>query len=230
MTEKGELQPDEPLSAKVERHRMVYLTTVSGIGGADTDQEAKARMIVIRHTPWDPDERDQKLLYVAGYSQTHIPTVPIVDYLPPKPVPATTPAYANAGKEQFEEAEAIKPAPEAKIEAKAEEIQAPVQKESPKEQTPSTSPARDVNRAAFASTKVSAGGSPDPTRAAASAPEKRTVPFSEDEIEKAHNDRVSRLKEVVDREAAGKSPRKRKSLEELFAATVPDPEVELGRP
>lgn len=67
MTEKLELQPNEPLSVKVERHRAVYLAAVNGYGGADMDQEAKARMEVIRHAPSDPDERDQKLLYVAGY-------------------------------------------------------------------------------------------------------------------------------------------------------------------
>jgi hypothetical protein len=67
MTEKVELQPNEPLSAKVERHRAAYLATVSGTGGTDTDQEAKARMEVIRHGPLDREERDQKLLYVAGY-------------------------------------------------------------------------------------------------------------------------------------------------------------------
>jgi type IV secretion system protein VirD4 len=76
------------------------------------------------------------------------------------------------------------------------------------------------------SKKASAGGTVEPAKAAAPAREKRAMPISEDEIEKAHNDRVSRLKEVVDREAEGKSPRKRKSLEELFAATVPDPIME----
>lgn len=62
MTDKLELQPNEPLSVKVERHR-----AVNGEGGADMDQEAKARMEIIRHAPSDQDERDQKLLYVAGY-------------------------------------------------------------------------------------------------------------------------------------------------------------------
>lgn len=67
MTEKLELQPNEPLSVKVERHRAVYLAAVNGEGGADMDQEARARMEIIRHAPSDQDERDQKLLYVAGY-------------------------------------------------------------------------------------------------------------------------------------------------------------------
>ena len=67
MTEKLELQPDEPLSVKVERHRAAYLAVLSGMGGADMDQEAEARMEIIRHAPSDQDERDQKLLYVAGY-------------------------------------------------------------------------------------------------------------------------------------------------------------------
>jgi hypothetical protein len=67
MTEKLELQPNEPLSVKVERHRAVYLATINGEGGADMDQEAKARRDIIRHPPSDPGERDQKLLYVAGY-------------------------------------------------------------------------------------------------------------------------------------------------------------------
>ena len=30
-------------------------------------KEAATRMEIIRHAPSDPDERDQKLLYVAGY-------------------------------------------------------------------------------------------------------------------------------------------------------------------
>ncbi len=67
MTEKFELRPNEPLSVKVERHRAAYLAAVNSEGGADMDQEAKARMEVIRHAPLDLDERDQKLLYVAGY-------------------------------------------------------------------------------------------------------------------------------------------------------------------
>jgi len=44
MTEKLELQPNEPLFVKVERHRAVYLAAVNGEGGADMDQEANARM------------------------------------------------------------------------------------------------------------------------------------------------------------------------------------------
>ncbi|MGZ2383284.1 hypothetical protein [Rhizobium brockwellii] len=67
MTEKLELQPDEPLSVKVERHRAVYLVAINGEGSADMDQEAKARMEIIRHAPSDQDGRYQKLLYVAGY-------------------------------------------------------------------------------------------------------------------------------------------------------------------
>ncbi len=67
MTENLELQPDEPLSVKVERHRAVYLAAINGEGGATMDQEAKARMEIIRHVPSDPDERDRKMLYVAGY-------------------------------------------------------------------------------------------------------------------------------------------------------------------
>lgn len=67
MTEKLELQPNEPLSVKVERHRAVYLAAINGEGGANMDQEAKARVEIIRHAPSDPDERDQKMLYVAGY-------------------------------------------------------------------------------------------------------------------------------------------------------------------
>lgn len=67
MTEKLELQPNEPLSVKVERHRTVYLAAINGEGNADMDQEAKARMDIIRHAPSDPGERNQKLLYVAGY-------------------------------------------------------------------------------------------------------------------------------------------------------------------
>lgn len=162
--------------------------------------------------------RTQPFKEAEAYSQTRIPTAPTVDYLPPKPVPATTPAYANAGQELTEEAEAIKLA----TEAKADGLQAPTQKETPKEPAPSTSPARVVNPSALASKKVSAGDTPEPARAPVPAPEKRTTPVSENDIEKAHNDRVSRLREVVEREAEGKSPRKRKSLEELFAATVPD--------
>lgn len=166
--------------------------------------------------------KTQPFKEAEAYSQTHIPTVPTVDYLLPKPVPATTPAYANAGQEQTEEAEAVKPA----TEAKADALEAPAQKETPKEQQASTPPPRVVNPSALTSKKASAGGTVEPAKAAAPAREKRAMPISEDEIEKAHNDRVSRLKEVVDREAEGKSPRKRKTLEELFAATVPDPIME----
>lgn len=52
---------------KVERHRAVYLAAINGEGGANMDQEAKARMEIIRHAPSALDERDQKLLYIAGY-------------------------------------------------------------------------------------------------------------------------------------------------------------------
>ncbi|KEQ02231.1 hypothetical protein [Pseudorhizobium pelagicum] len=117
----------------------------------------------------------------------------------------------------------MKPTPE----TKAEEPQVPVKKEASRELPPSTSPARVVNRAALASKKASAaGGSPEPAKAAVPAPDKRTIAVSEEEIEKAHNNRVRRLREVVDREGERKSPRKRESLLEMFAATVPDPIME----
>ena len=166
--------------------------------------------------------RTQPFKAAEAYSQAHIPTVPIVDYLPPKPVPATTRAYANAAQDQAEEVEAVKPAPE----AKAEELQAPVQKEAPKEPPPSTSPARVVNRAALAGKKAKVAVGTDPAKPALPPTKNRPIPASEAEIEKAHDERVGRLKAVVDREAEGKSPRRRKSLEELFAATVPDPVME----
>jgi hypothetical protein len=73
MTEKLKLQPDEPLSVKVECHRAVHLAAVNGEVGADMDQEAKARMEIITHAPLDPEERDQKLLYVAGYLIRRLP-------------------------------------------------------------------------------------------------------------------------------------------------------------
>ena len=34
---------------------------------ASEDQEAKARLKIIRYAPLDPEESDQKPLYVAGY-------------------------------------------------------------------------------------------------------------------------------------------------------------------
>lgn len=67
MTEKLEPQPDEPLCVKVERHGAVYVAAVSSTGGVDLDREVKARLKIIRHAPLVSEERNQKLIFVAGY-------------------------------------------------------------------------------------------------------------------------------------------------------------------
>ncbi len=61
------LQRDKPLSAKIERHRSVYLAAVRSAGDASIDLEMKARLETIKHVPLNPEEEYQKLLYMAGF-------------------------------------------------------------------------------------------------------------------------------------------------------------------
>lgn len=153
-------------------------------------------------------------------SQSHIPTVPDIEYLPPKPVPATTAEYEGAGDTQSEPvAPSVLPA--------AAATAVPEEEAHERLQHDISAPSRVVNKSALVAKKAKAPAKTDgntsiPAPAAASSNQKPT----EAELVDRHARRISTLKVVVARQAQGKSTRQRKNFMEVFAATVPDPEPE----
>ncbi|MVA12946.1 type IV secretion system DNA-binding domain-containing protein [Agrobacterium vitis] len=165
-----------------------------------------------------------------AYAQAHIPSVPDIEYLPSKPVPATTAEYENAGN--------VAPVaePSAAVQTNIPEAD-PAQKEPEKQMpptmalepadvtAPATTPAkRTVNPAALTS-KAKASPAARPKT-----PRKRNSSVSDDiarreEIEALHSLAAQKLREQVEKNSVGKNPTKRKNIMDVFAATVPDPET-----
>lgn len=161
-----------------------------------------------------------------AFSQANIPQVPEVDYLSPKPVPATTPEYANGGDPSVE---IPSPAPvtgEKPLTAAAAEA-APVKAETAAAETPEAPAKRTVNKKALRSkpreTPANTGGAEASTSLDAMEARIRAV-------EEGLKPKVAQLKEVVERKAeklGENSPTKRRNIMDIFSATVPDP-VEPG--
>lgn len=151
-----------------------------------------------------------------AYSQSHVPDVPTIDYLPHRPVPALTDEYASGGQQAVRHVITPPPSPSSLYEERGQK-------------TGSTSSALNGKTT----------GQEDPPTKAVSLSVKlpvRTASRSnvqpadiDDHIEKVEaklKPSAERLLNAVNEkvEAAGVSPRKRKSYLDIFDATVPDPE------
>ena len=144
-----------------------------------------------------------------AYSQAHTPIVPDIEYLPAKPIPATTEAYANAGGETDTPAPAVQK----------------VSEEKPEPYKPAVVP-RTVNPAALSGQGAEAAESTVVANATDAVAERASPTASESEIEEGHDDSVVRLKEKIERKADSQSPGMRKNLMAVFAETAPDPVME----
>ncbi|WP_312407109.1 type IV secretory system conjugative DNA transfer family protein [Rhizobium sp.] len=139
------------------------------------------------------------------YAQAHIPSVPEIEYLPPAAVPATTAAYERGrpvAERDTPGPDLGRPELEASVEPGTHHTVAP-------DLTVTTK--RIVNTGAIArgAAPVSLVGDH----------ERRMT------LEEQHSVAADRLKGIVERAAMGKTPAKRKSIMDVFLATVPDPEV-----
>jgi type IV secretion system protein VirD4 len=148
----------------------------------------------------------QPFKQAEAYAQAHIPSVPEIEYLPSAAVPATTPEYERAGR--ITEKEAHEPGPN------QPEVQSAVEPSTASVAKPNSEAGvrRVVNSAAIArvGAAVSSRATEDRGRLK--------------ELEDNHSAAAARLKEIVEKTATGKSPAKRKSVMDVFLATVPDPE------
>ncbi|MDX0234338.1 type IV secretory system conjugative DNA transfer family protein [Sinorhizobium meliloti] len=161
-----------------------------------------------------------------AFSQANIPRVPEVDYLSPKPVPATTPEYAKGGEPSVEI-----PSPAIEKEEKpvaAAAIQSAAVKEEPAaDDMPSTPAKRTVNRKAL---RPSAKATAANTGGAEASPSLDAMEARIRAIEEGLKPKAAQLREVVEMKAeklGDKSPTKRRNIMDIFSATVPDP-VEVG--
>ncbi|RWJ04434.1 MAG: type IV secretory system conjugative DNA transfer family protein [Mesorhizobium sp.] len=167
-----------------------------------------------------------------AFSQAHTPEVPQIEYLPVKPVPATTPEYARAGHAHEEAnipaiaAADVKPAAAPASVASA----AIVHEKEPeaKASSPSAS-SRTVNPMALRSKPKSVKKA---SRAGIES-SKQDVAAIENKIksvEEALKPSAERLKESVSRKVeklGDQSPTKRRNYLDIFSATVPDP-IDIG--
>ena len=165
-----------------------------------------------------------------AYAQAHIPSVPDIEYLLSKPVPATTAEYENAGNTApvAEPSAAVQTnMPEAGRAQKEPEKQIPATESlKPAEVTaPAAIPAKRIVNPAALTSKAKSKPAAGPK-----APRKRSSAASDDiarrdEIEALHSLATKRLREQVEKNSVGKNPTKRKNIMDVFAATVPDPET-----
>ncbi|RVE87081.1 type IV secretory system conjugative DNA transfer family protein [Sinorhizobium meliloti] len=163
-----------------------------------------------------------------AFSQANIPQVPEVDYLAPKPVPATTPEYAKGGDPS---AEIPSPAPakeEKPLTAAAAQAN-PVKAEPAADEKAAAPAKRTVSKKALRPKPKANAANTGGAEASASldAMEARIKA-----IEEGLKPKAAQLKEVVGTKAeklGAKSPTKRRNIMDIFSATVPDP-VEVGVP
>lgn len=161
-----------------------------------------------------------------AFSQANIPQVPEVDYLAPKPVPATTPEYAKGGDPSVE-IPSPAPAKEEKPLTAAAAQATPVKAEPAADEKAATPAKRTVNKKALRPKPKATAANACGAEASASldAMEARIKA-----IEEGLEPKAAQLKEVVEMKAeklGDKSPTKRRNVLDIFSSTVPDP-VEVG--
>lgn len=161
-----------------------------------------------------------------AFSQVNIPQVPEVDYLSPKPVPATTPEYAKGGDPSVEIPSPAPAAEEKPLTAAAAEA-APVKAEPAADEKAAAPAKRTVNKKALRPKSKPTAANTGGAEASASldAMEARIRA-----IEEGLKPKAAQLKEVVETIAeklGDKSSTTRRNVTEIFNATVPDP-AEVG--
>lgn len=147
-----------------------------------------------------------------AYSQSHVPDVPVIEYLPHRPVPALTDEYANGGQQVVEQV--ITPSPS----------QSQLQMERGQKadaSNPDPIIAKQSNSNIIdPSVKLptdNAGSSAVPTTNI-----NNRIQNVEAQLKPSAERLLIAVSEKVD--ATGTSPRKRKNYIEIFNTTVPDPE------
>lgn len=165
-----------------------------------------------------------------AFSQAHTPEVPQIEYLPVKPVPATTPEYARAGQASEETAFPVTVAAVLKPVTPPVTAPAIVPEQKSDEQASSTAATshRTVNTTALRSNskpaKKAFGGGAEGSKDVAVIENK--IKAVEDGLKPS----AERLKESVAQKiekVGDKSPTKRRNYLDIFSATVPDP-LDLG--
>ncbi|RUV67266.1 type IV secretory system conjugative DNA transfer family protein, partial [Mesorhizobium sp. M5C.F.Ca.IN.020.14.1.1] len=165
-----------------------------------------------------------------AFSQAHTPEVPQIEYLPVKPVPATTPEYARAGQASEETAFPVTVA--AVLKPVTPPVTAPaivpVQKSDEQASSTAATSHRTVNSTALRSNskpaKKAFGGGAEGSKDVAVIENK--IKAVEDGLKPS----AERLKESVAQKiekVGDKSPTKRRNYLDIFSATVPDP-LDLG--
>ncbi|MQU92891.1 type IV secretory system conjugative DNA transfer family protein [Sinorhizobium meliloti] len=161
-----------------------------------------------------------------AFSQANIPQVPEIDYLSPKPVPATAPEYPKGGDPSVEIPSPAPATEEKPLTAAAAEA-APAKAEPAADETAAAPAKRTVNKKALRPKPNATAANTGGAEASASlvAMEARIKA-----IEEGLKPKAAQLKEVVETKAeklGDKSPTKRRNIMDIFSATVPDP-VEVG--
>ncbi|MES0057248.1 type IV secretory system conjugative DNA transfer family protein [Mesorhizobium sp. M0078] len=164
-----------------------------------------------------------------AFSQTHVPDVPPIEYLPVQPIPALDHARAGAPSEDIGAlsigiADSEKRMSSSFYGAAAAPIVAATTKAAPATKEPAT---RAVNHKASLPQPKRAGGSGNEAEVTADV---ATIDARIKVVEESLKPSAERLKETVSQkvEKLGQaSPTKRRNYLDIFATTVPDP-VELG--
>lgn len=152
-----------------------------------------------------------------AYSQSHVPDVPMIEYLPNRPVPALTDEYANGGQQAVQQT--ISP-----LLFRSQQREEPPNEEDvtnfpsiPEADDGKKANSRTINR----SVKLPSTGSDTK-----SATPPADIDDRIEEVEARLKPSAERLLKAVNEkvEASGTSPRKRKSYLDIFNATVLDPE------
>lgn len=155
-----------------------------------------------------------------AYSQSHVPDVPTIEYLPHRPVPALTSEYAQDGQRAAEQTISplpYSPQPDEKPRPKASITASPSIPESGDGNQENT---RTVNlNVKLPSTGIDKKSAIPPGN----------IDDRIEEVEAKLKPSAERLLKAVNEkvDASDTSPRKRKSYLDIFNATVPDPE-DLG--
>ncbi len=159
------------------------------------------------------------------FSQANIPQVPDVEYLPAKPIPATTPEYAKGGdpsigipsstlvKEERPAAAAAEPVPVKQEPAGDTKIEAPAK--------------RTVNKKAL---RPKPKATTAKTGHAEASPSLTAMEARIKAIEEGLKPKAAQIKKVVETKVeklGDKSPAKRRNYMDIFSTTIPDP-VDVG--
>ena len=159
-----------------------------------------------------------------AFSQTNIPHVPEVEYLPPKAVPATTPEYAKG--EGSAEVLSPKPREEEKLVTAATIEQVAVKLDVVPVENAAPTAKRTVNKNALRLKPKPAPAKTEPEASSSLAAMEARIKAIEDGL----TPKAAQLKATVETKVeklGGKSATARRNYMDIFNTTIPDP-VEVG--